>query len=187
MTDHQATTSIPSKTDPPNHTFIHVRLLYTHAELPWTIPPAWLQWKTSPSPHSTPYSSSFTEDMMTEVSAQVTVIHRVCSHQAANSYSFSFSYSSPVARFLGRFIESKFLPISSSAYGSEVWGFHLSWLMGSLNVVLKPNSNRIVLLLGICNQFNCSTSCFWPSVQHSLCSSRSDVLCFLLFHKWLCD
>lgn len=53
-TDHQATTSIPSKTGPPNHTFIHVRLLYTHAELPWTIPPAWLHWKTSPSPHSTP-------------------------------------------------------------------------------------------------------------------------------------
>lgn len=91
---------------------------------------------------------------MTVVSAQVTVIHRVCSHQAANSYSFSFSYSSPVARFLGRFIGSKFLPISSSTYGSEVWGFHLSWLMGSLDVVLKPNSNRIVLLLGNCNRFN---------------------------------
>lgn len=64
------------------------------------------------------------------------------------------SSSSPVASFLGRFTGSKFLPISSSAYGSEVWGFHLSWLMGSLDVVLKPNSNRIVLLLGICNRFD---------------------------------
>lgn len=26
--------------------------------------------------------------------------------------------------------------------------------MGSLDVVLKPNSNRIVLLLGICNRFD---------------------------------
>jgi len=101
-----------------------------------------------------PSSSSLTEDVMTVVSAQVTVIHRVCSHHAANSYSFSFSSSSPVASFLGRFTGSKFLPISSSAYGSEVWGFHLSRLMGSLDVVLEPYSNRIALLLGICNHFD---------------------------------
>lgn len=91
---------------------------------------------------------------MTVVSAQVTVMHRVCSHQAANSYSFSFSSSSPVASFLCRFIGSKFLPISSSAYGTEVRGFHLSRLTGSLDVVSKLYLNRIVLLLSICNRFN---------------------------------
>jgi len=40
--DHQATMYVNSKTAPLNQTFIHVWLLYTHAGLPWTIPPAWL-------------------------------------------------------------------------------------------------------------------------------------------------
>lgn len=84
-----------------------------------------------------PYSCSLTEDVMTVVSAQVTVIHRVCSHQADNSYSFSFSSFSPVASFLGKFTGSKFLPISSSSYGSEVWGFQISRFIGSLIVVFE--------------------------------------------------
>ncbi len=131
QTVHQATMSMHSKTVLPNHTFTHVqpRLPYAPAELPWKIPPTWLLWKTSPSLHC-----SLTNDVMTVVSAQVTVMHRVCSHQAANSLFLPFF---PVTSFLGKFTESKFLPISSPTYGSEVWGFQISRLIGSLIVVFE--------------------------------------------------
>lgn len=45
-------------------------------------------------------------------------------------------------------------PSAAPLVAQRCGGFHLSRLMGSLDVVLKPNSNRIVLLLGKCNRFD---------------------------------
>ncbi|RXN07196.1 hypothetical protein ROHU_007389 [Labeo rohita] len=64
--------------------------------------------------------------------------------QRRSSYTLERTSKEKDHSFLGRFTGSKFLPISSSTYGSEVWGFQISRLMGSLNVVfgakLEENS-----------------------------------------------
>lgn len=109
-----------SRCVPPNHTLIssllcpcrvamnhHTSLAAVGKHPPLFTPP--------------PHFSTLTQHVMTGVSTQVKMIHRVCSHQAANF--FCSSSSSHVASFLARFTGSKFLPISSSAYGSEVWDF----------------------------------------------------------------